>query len=48
MITLVIDHKKPKVGSLFSAYLDIVYGAPQGPIFEPLLFNVYLCDLLLT
>ena len=46
MITLVIDHKKPKVGSSFNAYLDIVYGVPQGPIFEPLLFNVNLCDLL--
>ena len=28
----------------FSAYLDIIYGALQGSILGPLLFNIILCD----
>ena len=41
--------QKTKVGSLFSAYLDITYGVPQGSILVcwPLLFNIDLCDLFL-
>ena len=34
-----------KVGSSFSAYLDIIHGVPQGSILESLLFNIDLCDL---
>ena len=37
--------QKTKVGSLFSTYLDIVYGVPEGSILGPLLFNIDLCDL---
>ena len=37
--------QKTKVGSSFSAYLDIIYGVPQGSIFGPLLLNIDLCDL---
>ena len=34
-----------KAGSSFRAYLDIIYGVPQGSILESLLFNIDLCDL---
>ena len=36
---------KTKVGSSFSAYLDIIYGVPQGSALGPLLSNIDLCDL---
>ena len=39
--------QKAKVGSSFSAYLDIIHGVPQGPILGPLLCNIGLCDLFL-
>ena len=37
--------QKTKVGSSFSAYLDIIYRVPQGSILGSLLFNIDLCDL---
>ena len=35
------------VGSSFSKELDILCGVPQGPILDPLLFNIDICDFFL-
>ena len=37
--------QKIKVDSSFRAYLDIIYGVPEGSILGPLLLNIDLCDL---
>ena len=34
-----------KVNDVYSSWKDIFYGVPQGPIFDPLLFNIHSCDL---
>ena len=36
-----------KVGSSFSEWLEIILGIPQGSIVGPILFNVFINDLLL-
>ena len=37
--------QRVKINDQFSSWLDIVVGLPQWSILEPLLFNIFLCDM---
>ena len=35
-----------KMGSVFSSYLEILRGIPKGSILGPILFNIFITDLI--
>ena len=39
--------QRTKINSEYSSWEEIMFGVPQGSILEPLLFNIFLCDLFL-
>ena len=38
--------QRTKVNRTYSSWLETVFSIPQGPILRPLLFNIFLADLL--
>ena len=39
--------QRTKVDSFSSSWKDMLHGVPQDPILEPLLLNIFMCDMLL-
>ena len=39
--------QRVRLSNTYSEWVDILFGVPKGPILDPLLFNIFLCDLFL-
>ena len=37
--------QRVKVGNAYSSWKEIFYGIPQGSILDPLICNIFLCEL---
>ena len=50
VLTLIRDYlsdrkQRPRVNIPYSEWFEILFGVPQGSIFAPFLFNIFLADL---